>query len=92
MQLITNTNTVVSQLSYSEICAVKNLVTALEGKQSKTLVSGELRHNYDTARSTVVNTLSKLEIAGVIRSKSLGMKGTHIEVLNQEALSEIAGV
>lgn len=91
MQLITNTSTVLNHLSFSEQCAVKNLASALEGNKSKTMVSGDLR-NVDTARSTVVSALSKLEIAGVIRSKSLGVKGTHIEVLNQEALSEIAGV
>lgn len=91
MQLVTNTNTVVSQLSHTEYCAVGNLVKALNGEKTKTLVSGDLKKD-ETSRTSVVNALSKLEIAGVIRSKSLGMKGTHIEVLNQEALYEIAGV
>jgi transcriptional pleiotropic repressor len=91
MQLVTNTNTVVSQLSYTEYFAVGNLVKALQGETKKTLISGDLKKD-ETSRTSVVNALSKLEIAGVIRSKSLGMKGTYIEVLNQEALNEIAGV
>ena len=34
-------------------------------------------------RSVIVNALRKLESAGIIESKSLGMKGTYIKVLKE---------
>ncbi|MCL6581371.1 MAG: GTP-sensing pleiotropic transcriptional regulator CodY, partial [Firmicutes bacterium] len=40
-------------------------------------------------RSVIVNALRKFESAGVIESRSLGMKGTHIKVLNDYLLEEI---
>ncbi|MCL8209092.1 MAG: GTP-sensing pleiotropic transcriptional regulator CodY, partial [Actinomycetia bacterium] len=33
-------------------------------------------------RSVIVNALRKLESAGVVETRSLGMKGTRIRVLN----------
>ncbi|MBJ3788582.1 GTP-sensing pleiotropic transcriptional regulator CodY, partial [Bacillus sp. OA1] len=41
-------------------------------------------------RSVIVNALRKLESAGVIESRSLGMKGTYIKVLNDKFLHELA--
>ncbi|EFR90969.1 GTP-sensing transcriptional pleiotropic repressor CodY, partial [Listeria innocua FSL S4-378] len=40
-------------------------------------------------RSVIVNALRKLESAGVIDSRSLGMKGTFIRVLNDKFLVEL---
>ena len=40
-------------------------------------------------RSVIVNALRKFESAGVIESKSLGMKGTYIKVLNEYLLDEV---
>ncbi|MFB8734491.1 hypothetical protein ACEQPO_13015 [Bacillus sp. SL00103] len=40
-------------------------------------------------RSVIVNALRKLESAGVIESRSLGMKGTYIKVLNNKFLIEL---
>ena len=40
-------------------------------------------------RSVIVNALKKFESAGVIESKSSGMKGTYIKVVNDVALQEI---
>ncbi|HBM75829.1 MAG TPA: GTP-sensing pleiotropic transcriptional regulator CodY, partial [Clostridiaceae bacterium] len=37
----------------------------------------------------IVNALRKLESAGVIESRSLGMKGTHIKILNDKLLEEL---
>jgi transcriptional pleiotropic repressor len=38
----------------------------------------------------IVNALRKLESAGVIESRSLGMKGTYIKVLNDHLYSALA--
>ena len=40
-------------------------------------------------RSVIVNALRKFESAGVIESKSLGMKGTYIKVKNEYLIDEV---
>ncbi|MDE5820653.1 MAG: GTP-sensing pleiotropic transcriptional regulator CodY, partial [Lachnospiraceae bacterium] len=40
-------------------------------------------------RSVIVNALRKFESAGVIESRSSGMKGTYIRVLNDVVFDEI---
>ncbi|WP_284199231.1 hypothetical protein [Alicyclobacillus sacchari] len=40
-------------------------------------------------RSVIVNSIRKLESAGTIESRSLGMKGTHLRILNQFVEDEI---
>ncbi len=39
----------------------------------------------------IVNALRKLESAGVIESRSLGMKGTYLKVLNSGLFDKLAG-
>lgn len=41
-------------------------------------------------RSVAVSAFKKLQIAGVVETRSLGMKGTYIEYLDQEILKELA--
>jgi transcriptional pleiotropic repressor len=41
-------------------------------------------------RSVIVNALRKFESAGVIESRSLGMKGTYIKVLNPYLLEQLS--
>ena len=40
-------------------------------------------------RSVIVNALRKLESAGVIESRSLGMKGTRIKIINSKFKEEL---
>ena len=40
-------------------------------------------------RSVIVNALRKFESAGVIESRSSGMKGTYIKVLNEVIFDEL---
>lgn len=40
-------------------------------------------------RSVIVNALRKFESAGVIESRSSGMKGTYIKVLNDVVFDEL---
>ena len=40
-------------------------------------------------RSVIVNALRKFESAGVIESRSSGMKGTYIKVLNDYVFTEL---
>ena len=43
-------------------------------------------------RSVIVNALRKFESAGVIESRSSGMKGTYIKVLNDYIFDELAEI
>ena len=77
-----------STLSYSEIEAASNILTELNGDEGN-LVASTIADKISITRSVIVNALRKLESAGVIDAKSLGMKGTHIKVLNEYLLEEI---
>ena len=68
-------------LSYSELEAVKYIFGEIEGSEGF-LVASKLAEEYKLTRSVIVNALRKLESAGVIDARSLGMKGTYIKVLN----------
>lgn len=78
----------IGTLSYSEIEAVHQIFKALGGTEGL-LVASKVADRSGITRSVIVNALRKLESAGVIESRSLGMKGTHIRVLNDKFLSEI---
>jgi GTP-sensing transcriptional pleiotropic repressor CodY len=68
-------------LSYSEQAAAKRLFEALNGPQGL-VVTSHIADEMGITRSVIVNALRKLESAGVIETRSLGMKGTFIRVLN----------
>ncbi|MCX7780847.1 MAG: GTP-sensing pleiotropic transcriptional regulator CodY [Negativicutes bacterium] len=77
-----------STLSYSELEAVMHILNELEGKEGL-LVASKIADRVGITRSVIVNALRKFESAGVIESKSLGMKGTYIKVLNDRLLDEL---
>ena len=56
------------------------------------LVASKIADKVGITRSVIVNALRKFESAGVIESRSLGMKGTHIRILNDKLLDELANV
>ena len=53
------------------------------------LIASKVADRSRITRSVIVNALRKLESAGVIESKSLGMKGTHIKVLNDKFFEQL---
>ncbi|WP_207857950.1 GTP-sensing pleiotropic transcriptional regulator CodY [Lucifera butyrica] len=75
-------------LSYSELEAVIHILSELEGNEGL-LVASKIADRVGITRSVIVNALRKFESAGVIESKSLGMKGTYIKVLNEHLLEEM---
>lgn len=75
-------------LSYSESEAVKHIFEELNGDEGL-LVASKIADKVGITRSVIVNALRKFESAGVIKSRSLGMKGTHITVLNDKLLDEL---
>ncbi|RSK27021.1 GTP-sensing pleiotropic transcriptional regulator CodY [Bacillus sp. HMF5848] len=78
----------ISSLSYSELEAIEHIFEELEGKEGL-LVASKIADRVGITRSVIVNALRKLESAGVIESRSLGMKGTYIKVLNDKFLFEL---
>lgn len=78
-------------LSYSELEAVKYIFGEIEGSEGF-LVASKLAEEYKLTRSVIVNALRKLESAGVIDARSLGMKGTYIKILNDYLYEELAQV
>ena len=75
-------------LSYSEMDAVHHIFEQHEGDEGL-LVASKIADRVGITRSVIVNALRKFESAGVIESKSLGMKGTYIKVLNDRLLEEL---
>ncbi|MBM7837643.1 transcriptional pleiotropic repressor [Alkalihalobacillus xiaoxiensis] len=78
----------ISSLSYSELEAVEHIFEELDGREGL-LVASKIADRVGITRSVIVNALRKLESAGVIESRSLGMKGTYIKVLNDKFLHEL---
>ena len=53
------------------------------------LVASKIADRVGITRSVIVNALRKFESAGVIESRSSGMKGTYIKVLNDYVFTEL---
>ncbi|WP_428912469.1 GTP-sensing pleiotropic transcriptional regulator CodY [Niallia sp. Krafla_26] len=81
----------ISSLSYSELEAVEHIFEELNGIEGL-LVASKIADRVGITRSVIVNALRKLESASVIESRSLGMKGTYIKILNSNFLAELEKV
>ena len=78
----------IGTLSYSELEAVEHIFNELQGNEGL-LVASKIADKVGITRSVIVNALRKFESAGVIESRSLGMKGTHIKILNDKLIDEL---
>jgi transcriptional pleiotropic repressor len=78
----------IGTLSYSELEAMEHIFNELDGSEGL-LVASKIADRVGITRSVIVNALRKFESAGVIESRSLGMKGTHIKILNDKLLDEL---
>ena len=77
-----------STLSFSELRAAEHIFNELGGLEGL-VVASRIADRVGITRSVIVNALRKLESASVIQSKSLGMKGTYIRILNENLLDEL---
>ncbi len=73
----------IDALSYSEVQAAKHILDNIDQDEGY-VVASKVADEFDITRSIIVNALRKLESAGLLKSKSLGMKGTHIKILNSD--------
>lgn len=78
----------ISTLSASEVEAMISVFDELSGLEG-ILVASRVADRVGITRSVIVNALRKLESAGVIVSKSSGMKGTYIKVTNELIFDEL---
>lgn len=78
----TAVNMAINTLSYSEMKAVGAILKELDGNEGR-LTASVIADRIGITRSVIVNALRKLESAGIIESRSLGMKGTYLKVINE---------
>lgn len=81
----------INTLSFSELEAIVHVFNELNGKEG-VLVASKIADRVGITRSVIVNALRKFESAGVIESRSSGMKGTYIRVLNDIVFQELEGI
>ena len=77
-----------STSSFSEMEAIVHIFDELQGNEG-ILVASKIADRVGITRSVIVNALRKFESAGIIESRSSGMKGTYIKVLNDYVFDEI---
>ena len=78
----------ISTLSFSELEAITHIFEELNGTEG-ILVASKIADRVGITRSVIVNALRKFESAGVIESRSSGMKGTYIKVVNDVVFDEL---
>lgn len=78
----------ISTLSFSELEAIIHIFDELDGSEG-ILVASKIADRVGITRSVIVNALRKFESAGVIESRSSGMKGTYIKVVNDHVFPEL---
>lgn len=78
----------IGTLSFSELEAITYIFDELQGTEG-ILVASKIADRVGITRSVIVNALRKFESAGVIESRSSGMKGTYIKVVNDVIYEEI---
>lgn len=81
----------IGTLSFSELEAIIHIFDELEGTEG-ILVASKIADRVGITRSVIVNALRKFESAGVIESRSSGMKGTYIKVVNDVIFDELAAI
>lgn len=78
----------ISTLSFSELEAIVHIFDELDGTEG-ILIASKIADRVGITRSVIVNALRKFESAGVIESRSSGMKGTYIKVINDVVFDEL---
>ena len=81
----------ISTLSFSELEAIIHIFDELGGREG-ILVASKIADRVGITRSVIVNALRKFESAGVIESRSSGMRGTYIKVLNDVVFDELSRI
>ena len=78
----------VKSLSFSELEAVKAIFETFPSLEER-ITASRIAAEKNITRSVIVNALRKLESAGILETRSLGMKGTFIRVVSAELLDAL---
>lgn len=78
-------------LSHSENEAVQYILNQLQDGEG-VFVAARVANRIGYTQSVIVNALRKLESAGVLEARSLGVKGTYIRILNKYLSGKLQGV
>lgn len=84
MEVITNTERIAGTISFTETEILQEIVKVLPAEGGIIVLSRITPH-----RAKAVDLLTKLNAAGLLETRSLGMKGTYIKVLHQEAFKDL---
>ena len=79
----------IKTLSRLEAHAMVWVLEELGGKRKGILITSRLADKVGITRSVIVNALKKCESAGIIETKSSGMKGSTIHIVNDLLCEEI---
>jgi len=81
----------INTLSFSELEAIMGILKEFNetGKTEGLVIAGKIADKLGFTRSVITTALKKLESAGVVETRSLGMKGTYIRVKEMLLLEEI---
>lgn len=79
----------VKTLSKLEAQAMSCVLDELGGVDCGILITSKLADKVGITRSVIVNALKKCESAGIIETKSSGMKGTNIHIVNDLLYTEL---
>ena len=77
-------------MSYSEIQVAKEVIKELGEDVEKSIINSKLADSVGVTKSVLVNAIKILEAAGVLETRSMGMKGTYVKVLDQDTLRAVA--
>jgi len=78
----------INALSFSELEAAVHISQAITGLEGR-MVAGHVADRLGFTRSIVVSALKKLEGAGIIETRSLGVKGTYIKIREPLLVEEL---
>ncbi len=78
----------IDALSYTELESLLYIFDEL-GDSEGVLIASKIADKFNITRSVIVNGLRKLESAELIETRSLGMKGTFIKILNDKLVNEL---
>ena len=79
----------IKKLSYSERQSISIFLKGLKTPEGQVVVASRVATEAGFTRSVIVSAMRKLESAGLIETKSLGVKGTYVKVLNEKLIKEI---
>lgn len=80
-----------SSLSHSESEAIVHILDQFKGGEG-VFVATRIAREIGYTQSVIVNALRKLESAGIVEARSLGVKGTYVKVLNNHLMDRMPAV